>query len=663
MHNASSSHHYDVVVIGAGHAGCEAALAAARAGCSTLIVTPNLDRIGFMPCNPSMGGPGKSQILAEIDALGGAMARIADMTTLQARELNTSKGPAVRAIRVQCDKTLYSLAMKEELERQDRLDIIQDEATGLRLDSLSASTPAVTGVDLRASGTVSCDAVIITAGTFLRAKMISGETSTAGGRAGESADTSLSTSLADLGLRLKRFKTGTPMRLDARTIDITRCAHQPADDRPLWLSRDGREDRIEPMSLPVAADGIFSLADQAGGRTQLRCYQTATNEATHEIIRANLHRAPMYNGSIEGKGPRYCPSIEDKVGRFADKTSHPVFIEPEGWRSHEAYIQGLSTSLPADIQHDVVQSVRGLENARITRFGYAVEYDAVDATELRQTMECRGVSGLYMAGQVNGTSGYEEAGGQGIIAGANAAARVLGRDPLILGRADGYIGVMIDDLISVPLEEPYRMLTSRAEYRLILRADTADARLAGPAHAHGLIDDARLASVRRESAEMSTLMDTLSTLWLGDNPRHAAALEAEGIAATRQSTSALTLAQRPRVPLADVLRALATLGLWTEPMPEERLLERTETAIRYLAFIEKEQQEADRREKSASEPLAHDLDYSVIPGLRVEARQQLDSTRPLTLGQAMRTPGVTPTDIGALMIHLERSRRGTAVAT
>jgi tRNA uridine 5-carboxymethylaminomethyl modification enzyme len=646
---------YDVVVIGAGHAGCEAALAAARAGCRTLVVTPNLDRIGFMPCNPSMGGPGKSQIIAEIDALGGAMGRIADMTAVQARELNTSKGPAVRAVRLQCDKTLYAIAMKEELERQPNLDILQDTAIGLHMDT--SGKPSVSGVELRSSGHVRTGAVIVTAGTFLRARMISGDHTDEGGRAGDSADTQLSSSLADLGLKLKRFKTGTPPRLDARTIDIDRCEIQLADDRPLWLSREGAEGTITPFVLPPAPDGIFATTDRLGGRTQLRCFQTWTNEQAHEIIRANLHRAPMYNGGIEGTGPRYCPSIEDKVGRFAHKTSHPIFIEPEGWRSHEVYIQGLSTSLPADIQHDVVRAVRGLENARITRYGYAVEYDALDATELTQTLECRKVDGLYMAGQVNGTSGYEEAGGQGIVAGANAAARILRKDPLILNRADGYIGVMIDDLVSLPHEEPYRMLTSRAEYRLILRSDTADARLAPEAERLGLINAPRADAVRLEQRLMDEITGKLATVWIGDNPRHAAALEAEGLAPASRSMSGLELARRPEAKLDSVLRSLQALELWDAPIPSGLALNRIDTAIKYAAFIDKEEREAARHRNAAGQALDAELDYETVPGLRVEATQRLNAARPLTIGQASRTPGVTPGDISALLVYLARSRR------
>jgi tRNA uridine 5-carboxymethylaminomethyl modification enzyme len=601
-----------------------------------------------------MGGPGKSQIIAEIDALGGAIGRVADMTAVQARELNTSKGPAVRAVRLQCDKSLYAIAMKETLERQPGLDILQDEATGLHLDS--SGKPTVTGVELRSSGHLSASAVIVTAGTFLRARMISGEHSSAGGRAGDSADNRLSSSLLDLGLRLKRFKTGTPPRLDARTIDIDACEIQPADDKPLWLSRDGSEGRVTPFVLPPASDGIFSVTDDVSGRTQLRCYQTWTNEHTHEIIRANLDRAPMYNGSIEGTGPRYCPSIEDKVGRFAHKSSHPIFIEPEGWRSHEVYIQGLSTSLPADIQHDVVRSVRGMENARITRYGYAVEYDALDATELTQTLECRKVSGLYMAGQVNGTSGYEEAGGQGIIAGANAAARALGKDPLIINRTQGYIGVMIDDLTSLQLDEPYRMLTSRAEYRLILRSDTADARLAPEARRLGLIDQQRIDAVDAERRIQEEIVSRLEKTWVGDNPRHAAALEAENLAPASRSMSGMELARRPGMPLDAVLRSLTSLDLWDGNIPAGLALSRTETAIKYGSFIEKEEREASRHRASAGQQLDPDLDYETVSGLRVEATQRLNAARPLTVGQASRTQGVTPGDISALLVHLTRHR-------
>lgn len=641
---------YDVVVIGAGHAGTEAALAAARMGAKTLILTPNLDRVGFMPCNPSIGGPAKSQIVAEVDALGGAMAEVADATAMQARMLNTSKGPAVQAIRLQCDKSLYAIAMKERVEFQPNLELVQDEAIGIALTS--GAQPQVAGLTLRHGGQIACSTIVVTAGTFLRARMVSGESSHAGGRAGDANDQQLSASLADIGLRLKRFKTGTPPRLDAHSLDVTVCELQPGDEAPRWISRTGAEGDISQISLPAANSGIFSVPQYLGERWQVPCYQTATNERAHEIIRANLHRAPMYNGSIEGTGPRYCPSIEDKVGRFADKTSHPIFIEPEGWRSHEVYVQGLSTSLPADVQHDVVRCVRGLENARITRYGYAVEYDALDATELLQTLETRKVAGLFMAGQVNGTSGYEEAAGQGLVAGANAAARALGAPELILSRTDSYIGVMIDDLTSQQFSEPYRMLTSRAEYRLILRADTADARLAERAHEAGLIDDARAQAVAVEQQTIAKAQVELATIWLGDNPRHTAALQAEGVAPANRSLTALDIARRPHTSLDAVLRALIALDMWQGDIPTGITLERTQIAITYGAFIDKEEREADRHRKAAEDRLDPEMDYALVKGLRIEAQQRLNASKPLTVGQAQRTPGVTPGDISALLVHL-----------
>lgn len=652
--HSSTPIEYDVIVVGAGHAGCEAGLAAARAGCRTLVVTPNLDRVGFMPCNPSIGGPAKSQIVAEVDALGGAQARVADMTAMQVRQLNTSKGPAVRAVRIQCDKSLFAIAMKEELERQPNLDLVQDSATGIHLDSSNSS---VVAVELQSLGTISTRSVVVTAGTFLRARMISGITSTEGGRAGDNSDPRLSTSLLDLGFRMKRFKTGTPPRLDARTIDMSACEPQPADDEPLWLSREGAQGDIQQLLLPPAPDGIFSDVQSLGGRQQVNCFQTWTNPTAHDIIRANLDRAPMYNGSIEGTGPRYCPSIEDKVGRFAHKDAHPIFIEPEGWRSHEVYIQGLSTSLPADIQQNVVNSIRGLEHARITRFGYAVEYDALDATELTGSLETRRVTGLFMAGQVNGTSGYEEAAGQGIVAGTNAAARAFGRDPLLLNRTNSYIGVMIDDLTSLDLDEPYRMLTSRAEYRLILRSDTADARLGGLAHAHGLISGSRYDAICVEEHFREDLTGELARAWLGDNSRHAEALRAEGLAPASRSMSALELARRPEAPLPSVLRALSALKLWNGIIPTDMAVNRASVAIKYGSFIEKEEREAARHRKAAEDLLDPDMDYASVPGLRVEATQKLNRQKPLTVGQASRTAGVTAGDISALLLHLSRTRR------
>jgi len=641
---------YDVIVIGSGHAGCEAALAAARAGSRTLVITPNLDRTGYMPCNPSIGGPGKSQIVAEVDALGGAMARVADRTAVQARELNTSKGPAVRAIRLQCDKSLYAIAMKEELELQPNLDMLQDEATGL----LIGDNDEVLGIQSRISGEIRAAAVVVTAGTFLRANMISGETRAAGGRAGDAADTRLAGSLLDLGLRLRRFKTGTPPRIDARTVNIDRTVPQPGDGRALWLSRAGQLGEIEPLQLAPTRSGIFSVTDDLGGRLQLRCYQTWTNPDTHDIIRANLDRAPMYNGAIEGAGPRYCPSIEDKIGRFADKDAHPLYLEPEGWRSHEIYIQGLSTSLPPDVQEGLLRTIPGLEHARITRYGYAVEYDALDPTELDLTLQSRRLQGLFTAGQVNGTSGYEEAAGQGIVAGANAAAFAQGRPPMTLQRSDAYIGVMLDDLVSKPFTEPYRMLTSRAEYRLVLRSDTAHDRLAPIAHAMRLIDDTEFGVLDAESARVHEIVTSLEATWLGDNPRHAAALVAHGLTPATKSMTGLELIRRPGAQLADVIPALTELGLWEDRADAPHVIARAEVAAKYSAFIAKEQKEAEHHRKHDGQPIPATLAYDRVVGLRVEAQQALERARPLTLGQAMRTAGVTPSDIAVLLVQLKR---------
>jgi tRNA uridine 5-carboxymethylaminomethyl modification enzyme len=574
---------------------------------------------------------------------------------MQVRQLNTSKGPAVRAVRAQCDKSLYAMLMKEELETQERLDLLQDAATGVILEDVdSAGRATVVGITTGIAGTIYAPSVIVTAGTFLRARMVSGTASIAGGRAGDTADTSLAGSLLDVGIRLRRFKTGTPPRIDSRTIDISETTPQPGDDTPLWLSREGAVGEIDPVVLPPARDGIFSRPELRGSRMQVACYQTSTTAAAHELIRANLDRAPMYNGSIEGTGPRYCPSIEDKVGRFADKDAHPIYIEPEGWRSHEAYIQGLSTSLPPDVQDAVLRHVPGLRDASITRYGYAVEYDAVDPTELMHTLESTRVEGLYLAGQVNGTSGYEEAAGQGLVAGVNAAARVLARPALRLRRDEGYIGVMIDDLVSLPFDEPYRMLTSRAEFRLLLRQDTADRRMQRHAAAHDLTSPGRQHAVERECAQIDSLIETLGALWLGDNARHAEALETHGIEPARRSLTALDIARRPGVPLGSVIATLTSLGMAELPTLPPHVLSQAEIAVRYGAFIDKERREAERHLAAEEQPVPPDIDFSQVVGMRVEAAQRLGQRVPATIAQARRTAGVTPTDIGALLVHLRR---------
>lgn len=657
MTEPTSRRHYDVIVIGAGHAGCEAALAAARSGCATLVLTPNLDRIGFMPCNPSIGGPGKSHLVAEVDALGGEMARAADRAVLQIRCLNTSKGPAVQAIRAQEDKALYAIAMKEALEHQPGLEICQDEVISLSLDQRGSGRPRVTGVVARRRGALTAEAVIVTAGTFLRGAMISGEDRTSGGRAGDSADTELAGSIASSGFKLRRLKTGTPPRIDARTVDFSACEIQPGSDEPLWLSRDGAKGRLEPLTLPPVSVHRAYAAD--GWRPQLACFRISTNERTHEVIRANLHRAPMFNGTIEGIGPRYCPSVEDKVARFADKPSHPIFLEPEGWRTNELYVQGMSTSLPPDVQDAALRTIPALRDVVVTRYGYAVEYDAVDPSEITATLESRRVERLFFAGQINGTSGYEEAAGQGIIAGINAAAAVANRAPLVLRRDQAYIGVMIDDLVTKPFDEPYRMLTSRAEFRLSLRPSTADWRLGELAAERGLVTAARREEVARERRMVQDAVAALNATLLTPSASHRAALESAGFEPLTRTLLAAELLRRPGVSLNDVVAVLderhrdlfAELG--------RDVLQLVEEEVKYGAFVERERREVERRAALEHRALPDGIDYARVDGLRIEAAIKLSTQRPRTIGEASRLLGVTPSDIAALLIHTARAEAAT----
>jgi tRNA uridine 5-carboxymethylaminomethyl modification enzyme len=644
----------DVIVIGAGHAGAEAALAAARAGCRTLVLTPNLDRAGYMPCNPSIGGPGKSHIVAEIDALGGEMARAADRAALQVRLLNTSRGPAVQALRAQCDKGLYALAIKERLETTPNLTLLQDEAIGLVLEpGPDPDRPRVVGVRTRTRGTIRAAAVVITAGTFLRAAMIAGEARVAGGRAGDGADRDFAAALTGAGFVTRRLKTGTPPRLDARTVDVAALEAQEGEERPHWFSRDGRAGALDLLHLPPLPIHRAATGARAW-RPQLACFRLHTTPEAHDLIRANLDRAPMFNGAIDGVGPRYCPSIEDKVARFGDKSAHPLFLEPEGWRTTELYLQGLSTSLPHDVQDAVLRAIPALRDARVTRYGYAVEYDAVDPAEIGATLEARRVAGLFLAGQVNGTSGYEEAAGQGILAGWNAANYARGLPPALLTRDMAYIGVMVDDLVTRPFDEPYRMLTSRAEYRLHLRPVTADARLAALAYRDGLIDrtryDATVAATARIDAARAMLARRHFAPGTSDE-----ALAAAGIAPVSKVQTAEEVLRRPEVAVAQLAAALA---------PEERALllaldaadaARLDDDVKYAAFVERERREIARHATMEQRAIPGAFAYAGIPGLRYEAALKLDRARPATVGQASRLTGVTPGDVAALLIHLDRS--------
>jgi tRNA uridine 5-carboxymethylaminomethyl modification enzyme len=648
---------YDVIVVGAGHAGCEAALASARMGRRTLLLTMNLDSVALMPCNPSIGGPAKGHLVREIDALGGEMARNTDRTFIQIRMLNTGKGPAVQALRAQCDKQAYRLAMKYALESQPHLELRQ--ATVINLLSTrdpADGRPRVTGV-VTTTARYEAAAVILTTGTFINGRLVTGSQTRPGGRAGEGPALGISEAIVLLGIQMRRFKTGTPPRVDARTIDYSQTIPQPGSPTPLYFSHDFAHDpeaRAELALPPGRPSPIYPIPPEAetGWRAQLPCYLVHTTPRTHEVIRANLDRSPLYNGVIEGTGPRYCPSIEDKVVRFADKERHQVFLEPEGWRTSEVYVQGMNTSLPEDVQLAMLRAIPGLERVEVMRWGYAVEYDYVPSDQLTLSLETRAAHGLYLAGQINGTSGYEEAAAQGIMAGINAALSVTGDEPLILRRDEAYIGVLIDDLVTQPPTEPYRLHTSRAERRLLLRQDNADLRLAHHAHRLGLISDERYAAVERRRALAEEASATLARVFV--TPSHAAAerASAAGLEPITRQMSGVELLRRPESRYDQVAALLPDLP----PLDPDTAIE-VELRAKYAGYVAKEEQAASRAARLEANRIPEALDYQALRGLRVEARQQLERVRPLTIGQASRIPGVTPADIALLLVQVERLRR------
>ncbi|MCQ2557093.1 tRNA uridine-5-carboxymethylaminomethyl(34) synthesis enzyme MnmG [Ligilactobacillus equi] len=620
---------YDVIVVGAGHAGSEAALASARMGNKTLLMTINLDMVAFMPCNPSVGGPAKGIVVRELDALGGEMGRNIDKTYVQMRMLNTGKGPAVRALRAQADKHAYSAEMKHTIEKQENLTLRQ----GI-VDDLIVENQTVKGVITNTGARYTAKSVVLTTGTSARGKIIIGELMYSSGPNNSQPAMKLSGNLEKLGFELQRFKTGTPPRVDGNTIDYSKTEEQPGDEQANLFSFESDD------------------ADYLEVAKQLSCWLTYTNEKTHEIIRENLDRAPMFSGVIEGVGPRYCPSIEDKIVRFADKERHQLFLEPEGRNTDEYYVQGFSTSMPEEVQQDMLHSVAGLENAQMMRPGYAIEYDVVSPYQLRPTLETKLIKGLYTAGQTNGTSGYEEAAGQGILAGINAGLHAQGKEGITLSRSDAYIGVLVDDLVTKGTNEPYRLLTSRAEYRLILRHDNADLRLTEIGHQVGLISDERYQAFLEKKALIEEEKQRLAKIRIKPNAKVDAYLEAHGDRPLKDGVLASEFLRRPYVSYADLLEFVPA----AEKALSRAVKEQVEIQFKYEGYIKKAEEKVAKLKRMEAKKIPARIDYAAIDGLATEARQKLTKIQPETLSQASRISGVNPADLSILAVYIEQGK-------